>query len=216
MLDNTSLIDAMTELDDRRVMECVRAMIEGNCSLEAIQMGLNIGISNVGKRFESGEYFIADLIVSSMIYRDALNIMMPLRKRENGMPIGRVVIGVATGDIHDIGKDIIVSLLRVEHFEVIDLGIDVKPDRFAYALRTYRPDVLLISGVMTFAQESMKKTIKLLEIENLRSEVPILIGGSCASEYVMKMVGADAWAYDTKETINFCKQVVREKYGKGR
>ena len=130
------------------------------------------------------------------------------------MPVGRVVIGVVEGDIHDIGKDIIVSLLRAEHFEVIDLGVDVKPDRFAYAVQTYRPDVLLMSGVLTLAQESMKKTMDLLRKEELRSQVAILIGGMCAGEYQRQWIGADGWAYDPMETVNFCKRVVEEKYGK--
>lgn len=209
-----SLVEAMTELNDEHVMRCVQKMIDAGCSCNAIQMGLNEGVNNVGKRFETGEYFIADLIVSGMIYRDALNLLMPLISNGRSMPVGRVVIGVVAGDIHDIGKDIVVSLLRAEHFEVIDLGVDVKPERFAYAIRTYRPDVLLMSGVLTLARESMKKTMMLLEKEELRSQVAILIGGMCAGEPQRQWIGADGWAYDPMETIEFCKKVVGEKYGK--
>lgn len=209
-----SLIDAMTELDEERVMELVREMIDSGATCNSIQMALNVGIANVGKRFEKGDYFIADLIVSGMVYRDALRILMPVMNRSRTMPIGRVVIGVVQGDIHDIGKDIIVSLLRAEHFEVIDLGVDVKPDRFAYAVRTYRPDALLMSGVLTLARESMKSTMNLLEEEKLRQQVQVLIGGLCASESQRQWVGADGWAYDPMETVNFCKRVVGEKYGK--
>lgn len=214
MSDRTALIEAMSDLNEDLVMECIRAMIAENHSYGDIQMCLNTGINNVGKRFESGEYFIADLIVSGMIYRDALNLLMPINRSGYSMPMGRVVIGVVEGDIHDIGKDIIVSLLRAERFEVIDLGIDVKPERFAYAIRTYRPDVLLMSGVLSFAKESMQKTMQLLEKEGLRSQIPVLIGGLCASEHQMKLIGADGWAYDTAQTVNFCKRVVKEKYGK--
>ena len=208
------LIDAMTELDEDRVMELVRAMIDSGATYNSIQMALNVGITNVGKRFEKGDYFIADLIVSGMVYRDALRILMPVMNRSRTMPIGRIVIGVVQGDIHDIGKDIIVSLLRAEHFEVIDLGVDVKPDRFAYAVQTYRPDALLMSGVLTLARESMKKTMDLLEEEKLRQQVQVLIGGLCAGESQRQWVGADGWAYDPMETVNFCKRVVGEKYGK--
>lgn len=209
-----ALIEAMTELNEDQVMECIRTMMEKEHTYNDIQMYLNTGVNNVGKRFENGEYFIADLIVSGMIYRDALTMLMPMIRGGSNMPIGRIVIGVVEGDIHDIGKDIIVSLLRAERFEVIDLGIDVKPERFAYALCTYRPDVLLMSGVLSFAKESMAKTMELLEKEGLRSQVPILIGGLCASEHQMKLIGADGWAYDTAETVNFCKRMVKEKYAK--
>lgn len=214
MNQRDSLIDAMTELDEDRVMELVREMIDSGTTYNSIQMALNVGITNVGKRFEKGDYFIADLIVSGMVYRDALRILMPVMNRSRTMPIGRVVIGVVQGDIHDIGKDIIVSLLRAEHFEVIDLGVDVKPDRFAYAVRTYRPDALLMSGVLTLARESMKSTMNLLEEEKLRQQVQVLIGGLCAGESQRQWVGADGWAYDPMETVNFCKRVVGEKYGK--
>lgn len=209
-----SLIDAMTELDEERVMQLVQAMIDSGATSNSIQMALNVGITNVGKRFEKGDYFIADLIVSGMIYRDALRILMPSMDRTRSMPIGRIVIGVVQGDIHDIGKDIIVSLLRAEHFEVIDLGVDVKPERFAYAVRTYRPDALLMSGVLTMARESMKKTLELMQKENLRQQVQVLIGGLCAGESQRQWIGADGWAYDPMETVNFCKRVVGEKYGK--
>ena len=126
------LVDAMTELDEDLVMDYVQKMIQQGVSISAIQMCMNIGVTNVGKKFENGEYFIADLIVSGMIYRDALRLLSPMMSTNRLMPIGRVVIGVVEGDIHDIGKDIVVSLLRAEHFEVIDLGVDVKPERFLY------------------------------------------------------------------------------------
>lgn len=208
-----SLVDAMTELNEDLVMQCVQDMIRDNVSVNAIQMGLNVGVANVGKRFENGEYFIADLIVSGMIYRDALRLLMPVMSANRSMPIGRVVIDVVEGDIHDIGKDIVVSLLRAEHFEVIDLGVDVKPARFAYAISTYRPDVLLMSGVLTLARESMKRTIELLTAQKLRDQVAILIGGLCAGEYQKNWVGADGWAYDPMETVEFCKRAVEAKYG---
>ena len=207
------LVDAMTELDEDLVMDYVQKMIQQGVSISAIQMCKNIGVTNVGKKFENGEYFIADLIVSGMIYRDALRLLSPMMSTNRLMPIGRVVIGVVEGDIHDIGKDIVVSLLRAEHFEVIDLGVDVKPERFLYALRTYRPDVLLMSGVLTIARDSMKKTMDLIVKEGLRSQVGILIGGLCAGEYQREMIGADSWAYDPMETVSFCKKVAMDKYG---
>lgn len=208
-----ALVEAMTELNEDQVLKYVQLMIDAGSSVSAIQMSLNIGITNVGKRFENGDYFIADLIVSGMIYRDALRLLMPAMSGTRTMPIGRVVIGVVQGDIHDIGKDMVVSLLRAEHFEVIDLGVDAKPERFAYAIRTYRPDVLLMSGVLSLARESMKKTMELLEAEGLRNQVPVFIGGLCAGEYQQKWMGADGWAYDPLETVAFCKRVVEEKYG---
>ena len=208
------LISAMTELNEEQVLASIRALVDAGCTYNSVLMCLNTGVFDVGKRFENGEYFIGDLIVSGMIYQSALTLLQPIHTGLQSPPLGRIVIGVVQGDIHDVGKDIVVSLLRAEHFEVIDLGIDVKPERFAYAVRSYQPDVLLLSGVLNIARSAMQETMDLLRAEGLRDSVPVLIGGLCASEYQMRMVGADGWAYDTTETVNFCKKVVENKHGK--
>ena len=149
---NRQLIEAMADLNEDLVIATVRQMAAEGHSFEEIQQCLNTGISAVGTRFERGDYFIADLIVSGMIYRSALNEREPLRSGGAPRPLGKVVIGVVAGDIHDIGKDIIVSLLRAERFDVVDLGIDVKPERFVHAVRNYHPDVVLLSGVKLLAE----------------------------------------------------------------
>ena len=208
---NRILIDAMADLDEELVVSTVREMVAAGHSFEEIQQCLNTGISAVGTRFERGDYFIADLIVSGMIYRSALNEREPLRSEGAPRPVGRIVIGVVAGDIHDIGKDIIVSLLRAERFDVVDLGIDVKPERFVYAVKNYQPDVVLLSGVLTTAQESMLKTVQELKEKGLRDQVKILIGGLCTSQYLMDTIGADGWAYDSKRTVQFCKEVMDAK-----
>ncbi len=212
MSNQELLIQAMAELDEQRVIACTRQLMSSGASYDEILSCLNTGIANVGTLFEHGEYFIADLIVSGMIYRSALSLLAPLHAGPSPLPKGRIVIGVVQGDIHDIGKDIISDLLRAERMEVIDLGIDVTPERFAYAVRTYLPDALLMSGVLTSAQRSMRETMLLLQKEGLRSKVPILIGGACASELLMKQIGADGWAHDTNTTIAFCRKVVDAKY----
>lgn len=209
---NQTLIDAMADLNEDLVVATVREMIATGHTYEQIQHDLNTGITEVGIRFEQGEYFIADLIVSGMIYRSALMEQEPIRSESSPRPRGKVVIGVVAGDIHDIGKDIIVSLLRAERFDVVDLGIDVKPERFIHAVRNYEPDILLLSGVLSTAQDSMTKTIALLKEEGLRSQVKLLIGGLCTNQSLMQAVQADGWAYDSKETVRFCKEVVDAKY----
>lgn len=210
-LDKT-LTDAMADLNEELVVDTVREMISSGHTHEQIQQALNTGITEVGIRFEQGEYFIADLIVSGMIYRSALMEQEPLRPGAASLPRGKVVIGVVAGDIHDIGKDIIVSLLRAERFDVVDLGIDVKAERFVHAVRNYEPDILLLSGVLSTAQDSMAKTVALLEAEGVRSQVKLLLGGLCSNQYLMQTLGADGWAYDSKETVRFCKEVMDAKY----
>ncbi len=208
---NRQLIDAMTELNEEGVLATVKKMSDEGHSFDEIRQCLNIGISSVGMKFEHGEYFIADLIVSGMIYRSALKECTTAATESAAHPIGRVVIGVVSGDIHDIGKDIIVSLLQADQFEVIDLGINVKPDQFVLAVQNYRPDILLLSGVLTTAQETMMQTIRALKQAGLRDSIKILVGGLCTSEYLMHCVEADGWAYDSKRTLEFCKEVMHAK-----
>lgn len=214
-MNNTEkLIAAVAELNEELVLKIVYNMAEEGHSYTEIQTCLNAGIEKVQQRYENAEYFIGDLIVSGMIYQNALALMQPLLCRKNGETLGRVVIGVVEGDIHDIGKGIVVSLLRSENFEVIDLGVDVKPERFAHAVAMYKPDVLLISGVLDVAGEAMKRTVELLNREGLRDTSAILIGGPYANEELRAQTGADSWAYDTVETVNFCKRIAGERHGK--
>lgn len=207
------LAAAMEELNADAIGHILDNLDDSERDYNTILKGLNIGIFNVGRRYESGEYFIADLIVSGMIYRDVFNRISMMCGERSSLPVGRVVIGVVEGDIHDIGKDIIVSLLRAEHFEVIDLGVDVKPDRFAYAVQTYRPDVLLLSGVLSIARMSVLNTLQTLKEGDLLKDTPVLIGGLCTTWFEKDSIDASCFAYDSMDTVRFCKEVVKKKYG---
>ncbi len=206
------LAEAMAELDEDLVMQYAEALSKDPDNFPQLLAGLNTGVMRVGKRFEAGEYFIADLVVSGMIYRSALGATS-YQQLNHTRPKGKVMIGVVSGDIHDIGKDIIVSLLRSEWFDVIDLGVDVKPERFIEMVRTHKPDVLLLSGLMGFARASMQTVMEQLEKENLREAMPVYIGGACTSAFLCKQIGADGWCYDTGVTLDLCRNAIEEKYG---
>lgn len=205
------LIDSMSELNEQKVAECIRKMLDNGCSSNSIMMCLNTGMACVGKSFEQGEYFIGDLIVSGMIYRSALSIFNPSNPEENPYTAGRIIIGVPQGDIHDIGKDIVIDILKAECFEVIDLGVDVKPEAFADAVQALQPDILLLSGVLSLAGDGMVEVLSLLRKRNLRDQVKVLIGGSATSKTLRDASGADEWAYDPMQTVAFCKKVMEEK-----
>lgn len=203
------LIKAMAQLDEEKVFKYVQMMLASGFTHESIRACLTKGSEEVGDFFESGEYFIADLIVSGMIYQRALSMLIPKTETGNPHPIGRVVIGVVENDIHDIGKDIVVSLLRSERFEVIDLGVDVKPQRFVHALTTYQPDIILLSGLLNSSSFSMIETMNALNAQHKRKETVIYIGGQCVSQQLCDQMGADGWGYDTFSTVDFCKKVIK-------
>jgi methanogenic corrinoid protein MtbC1 len=205
------LTEAMASLDEAMLLRSAEALAnQGCCYSEAVAL-LNAGIKKVGDLFEKGDYFIADLIVSGMLYRSAISYFAPKFKYSADEPIGRVVIGVVEDDIHDIGKDIVASILLAEEFEVIDLGVDVKPIKFVHALRTYKPDILLLSGTMGFSRSAMQYTIEEVKNAGLRDSVAILAGGSCVNSALCEQLGANAASSDPMYASKFCKAVVASR-----
>lgn len=202
-------VEAVGALDESRCMSLAKELLaQGYGTHEMIEL-LNEGVKRVGSSFASGEFFIGDLIVSGMLYRSIMSLFSTPATLPAGHVQGRIVIGVAQDDIHDIGKDIVVSFLRAEGFEVIDLGVDVKPERFVHAVETYAPDVLLMSGLMSCTLTCMQRVVEQLEKRGLRKRVAVLVGGSIVDEFTKDYVGADAATQDPVVTLQFCKEQTR-------
>jgi methanogenic corrinoid protein MtbC1 len=205
------LTEAMASLDEHRLLRSAKALADQGCGYSEALGLLNAGIKKVGDLFEKGDYFIADLIVSGMLYRSAIGYFTPEINYDSDKPIGRVVIGVVKDDIHDIGKDIVTSIFLAEKFEVIDLGVDVTPIGFVHALKTYKPDILLLSGTMSFSRTSMHRTIDEIKNAGLRENVAILVGGSCVDPALCERIGADTAVTDPMCALEFCKNVVASR-----
>jgi methanogenic corrinoid protein MtbC1 len=205
------LTEAMASLDEHRLLQSAEALANQGCGYSEALALLNAGIKRVGDSFEKGDYFIADLIVSGMLYRSAMGYFTPEINYDSDEPIGKAVIGVVEDDIHDIGKDIMASILLAERFEVIDLGVDVKPIGFVHALKTYKPDMLLLSGTMSFSRTSMHHTIDEIKNAGLRKNVAILVGGGCVDSTLSERIGADIAVRDPMRAVEFCKNVVASR-----
>ncbi len=192
--------EALAELDEEGVVKLVKELLSSGVDpvevLEACRRGMEI----VGSRFERGEYFLSEILYATDIFRRILELVKP-RIRRRAEPIGRVVIGTVYGDVHNIGKDIVAELLRADGFEVIDLGVDVPPEKFVEAVRRYEPDIVGLSGLLTTSIESMKRTVEALREAGLRSRVKVVIGGGRVDEKVAEYVGADAWAADAVKGV---------------
>ena len=199
-------VEAVGALDEPRCMAIAKKLLAQGCSTHKMIELLNEGVKIVGSNFAAGEFFIGDLIVSGMLYRSVISLCSSPATVPAGQVQGRIVIGVAQDDIHDIGKDIVVSFLRAEGFEVIDLGVDVKPERFVHAVETYAPDVLLMSGLMSCTLGCMQRVVELLEKRGLRERVAVLVGGSIVDEFTRDYVGADVATRDPVTTLQFCKE----------
>jgi len=206
------LRDALINLDMDKTLELVKKAIDQGFKPIEIINSMAEGMRVIGERFEKGEYFISDLIVSSEIFKEAMNILEPLimKEKEVVKPIGRVIIGTVEGDIHDIGKNLVATMLKVNGFELIDLGVDVPPQKFVEAVKQYNPDIVGMSALLTSTMMNMRKVIEALEKEGLRDKVKIIVGGAPITEEFAKRIGADAYGENAVVSVDICKKLMEE------
>lgn len=165
----------------------------------------------VGNRFESGEFFLSELIYAAQVFKEISAILEPrlVAQQVSAGAGGKVVFGTPRGDIHDLGKDIVITLMRAQGLEVYDLGVDVAPDKFIEKLQQTGASVLALSALITPAFESMRETIALLEQHGLREKVFVIIGGGVVTALVCRELGADAWTLDPPEGVRLCLEHLR-------
>ncbi len=160
----------------------------------------------VGERFASCEYFIPDLIFSGEILKSVVQKLEPhLKKGGETKKLGKVIVGTVAGDIHDIGKDLVVFMLDVNGFEVFDLGIDVPVQKFVDSIKETGSPVVAMSGFLTLAFENMKATVEAIKAAGLRDKVKIMVGGGQIDEEVRAFTGADAYGKDAVEAVKLAK-----------
>jgi 5-methyltetrahydrofolate--homocysteine methyltransferase len=163
-------------------------------------------MSIVGQKFASCEYFIPDLIFAGEILKEIVQKLEPhLKKGKEATKLGKVIVGTVAGDIHDIGKDLVVFMLDVSGYEVTDLGIDVPIQRFVDAIKETGSTVVGLSGFLTLAFENMKATVEAIKAAGLRDKVRIMIGGGQIDEQVRVFTGADAYGKDAMEAVQLAK-----------
>ena len=209
------LIRSMEALDEDALIEATQKLIDEGYGDHQIEGLLQQGMRKAEVKFEKGDYFLADLVVAGMLFKTALEMLLPDEDRprdENGND-GKVLIGVMAEDIHDIGKDIVVQVLKAENFDVYDLGVDVPFEKFMSAIDEFKPDIVALSGVMASSTEAMEEVVKAMDAKGLRAQTPVIIGGSCASEFVRDHIGADAYAKGPVDTMLFCREFMRTRHG---
>ena len=196
---------ALADLDEERTLQLVGEALAEQVPADDILQACQEGMNQVGARFECQDYFVSDLIMSGEIFKQVGAILEPHLK-VGGAHLGKVVVGTVKGDIHDIGKDIVVNMLKSAGFEVIDLGVDVPVARFVDALKESGATVLGLSGLLTLAFDSMKETIKAIAAAGMRDKVRIMVGGGPVDGNVCKAVGADDWGANAQQAVRLAKQ----------
>ena len=210
MIDYEQLAEAMGDLDEDTVKELLEeVMAEGGEGAQKAMEACQKGMDTVGKLFEEGEYFVGDLIYAGELMTDAVAILKDaLASGDSSGPKTRMILCTVKNDLHDIGKNIVRSMLEANGFEVLDLGIDVPADKIVETAKTENIKIVALSGVLTLALDSMKATVQALRAAGL--DVKVIIGGAPVSAEACLNIGADEWAHSPQKTVDTCKRWAAE------
>jgi 5-methyltetrahydrofolate--homocysteine methyltransferase len=204
------LVNTLADLKEKEALGMVQDRLSAGEDPLRILDDARRGVEIVGKRFSDEEYFIPDLVYSGEILKQITDMVKPkLTKAAEVKRLGKVVVGTVAGDIHDIGKDIVVFMLDVTGFEVFDLGIDVPVQKFVDKIKETGSGVVGLSGFLTLAFQSMKDTVGAIEKAGLRNQVKIMIGGGQMDEQVRSFAGADAYGKDAMDAVKLAKGWIR-------
>jgi len=211
---SNELVDAMVNMKEQETLNLAAKMLkDGEDPLRVLELGRQ-ALESVGKQFESGTYFLPELILAGEMLKKISKMVEPFLKQdseEKTERLGKIVIGTVEGDVHDIGKDIVTFLLGVSGFEVLDLGVDVPAQRFVEAIKEEQPEIVGMSALLTLAFEYLKSTVEAIEEAGLRDQVKIMIGGGIVDEKVREYSGADAYGEDAVAAVTIAKKWVQDQ-----
>jgi len=206
----TNLRDAIVNLDIEGVKKASEeALGAGIPAYKAVIDGMAKGMEIVGQKYEDGEYFLAELIMAGETMKEGMTVLEPHLKTGDIKSAGKVVIGTVRGDLHDIGKNVVVTLLKAANFDVIDLGVDVTAEQFVKAVKENNPDIVAMSALLTTTMIEMENIVKSIKKAGLRKKIKIIIGGAPITTDYAKKIGADAAAKDAVEGVRTCNQWIK-------
>lgn len=207
-----NLVTELSNLNEKEALTIVKSRLSAGENPTRILSDVRSAMEIVGNRFEKKEYFIPDLIYSGEILNEITEIVKPrMTCALATKKLGKVIIGTVVGDIHDIGKNIVTFMLDMSGFEVHDLGVDIPPRVFVDKITETRAPVVLLSGFLTLAFDSMKQTVDAIKAAGLRDKVKICIGGGQIDDNVRKYTGADGWGPDAMTAVTFSRKWIGGK-----
>ncbi len=165
-------------------------------------------MDEVGKRFECNEFFVPELLIAARAMKGSLELINPILASRGDKPAGRVVIGTVKGDLHDIGKNLVASMLEGAGFEIIDLGVDVSPETFVNSIKEKQPTFLALSALLTTTMPSMKHTIDALKEAGIRDNVKVLVGGAPVSSRYAEEIGADGYSDSASGAVGLVRSLM--------
>jgi corrinoid protein of di/trimethylamine methyltransferase len=209
MAQNQDLYDAILNGDAKKAHAAtVAAIAAGVEPMALIQESMVPAMDEVGRLFECEEYFVPELLLAGRAMKGAMELLKPLLVAAGQKMAVRVVIGTVKGDLHDIGKNIVASMLEGSGFEVIDLGTDVSPENFVAAVEQRKPHVVCMSALLTVTMPAMKLTIDALQTAGLRTQVKVLFGGAPVTHQYAKEIGADGYSENANGAVGLVKNLL--------
>jgi 5-methyltetrahydrofolate--homocysteine methyltransferase len=189
----------------RAAEEAMAAGVDPN---KAINEGMVPGMAVVGDKFDKGEYFLSELVVAAEVMREGVKVVTPYIKGETASKLGKVVIATVAGDHHDLGKNIVGSLLRVQGFEVVDLGVDVATEKIISAVKEHQPSIVGMSALLTLTMPKMGEVIEALKASSMREKIKVILGGTPVTQEFADSIGADHKAVNALEGVKKCVEWV--------
>jgi len=177
---------------------------------EILNDGMISAITEVGRRFEIGEYFVPEMLIAARSMQTGMRLLKPYLAQANIKSIGRVAIGTVRGDLHDLGKNLVAMMLEGAGFEIKDLGTDVNPEKFLQSVRADGVNIIALSALLTTTMPMMKSVVEALETAGLRAKVKVIIGGAPVTEAYAKQIGADGYAADASQAVGMAKSLAVE------
>ncbi|GIU78772.1 MAG: trimethylamine corrinoid protein [Bryobacteraceae bacterium] len=210
MADLAKLYDAILNGDQKTAVAVTQeALAEGCDPMELITKHMVPAMDEVGRRFECEEYFVPELLLSARAMKGSLELLRPLLAASGAQPAGRVVIGTVKGDLHDIGKNLVASMLEGGGFEVIDLGADVPPERFIEAVREKNARIVALSALLTVTMPAMRKTIDALKEAGIRDQIKVMVGGAPVTPQFAEEIGADGYGENATAAVALARKFVQ-------
>ena len=209
MQDLKSLHDAVVNGDSKTAKTVTeQAIKDGIEPMKLVQDYMMPAMDEVGRRFECSEYFVPELLLSARAMKGALELLRPLLSKSGAQPVGRVVVGTVKGDLHDIGKNLVASMLEGGGFEVTDMGVNVTPEQFVAAVKEKQPQILALSALLTTTMAAMKDTIEALKTSGVRHQVKVLIGGAPITQRFADEIGADGYGESAAVVTHLARRVM--------
>ena len=210
MVELKELQEALFRGDILKVKEITqRALWEKIEPKEILEQGLIKGMKVVGIKFKNNEIFLPEVLLASQAMYGGLELLQPELIKSGVKTVGKVIIGTAKGDLHDIGKNLVAMMLRGGGFEVIDLGIDVSPEKFLKATQEHQPDIVGISALLTTTMVGMMDIITILKSTGLRDKVKIMVGGAPVTQEFADEIGAEGYAPDAASAVDKAKELLK-------